>query len=295
MKKFLAILLAFAILVCGAFAAFLGWAVFTERSLRSDLEQLESYEFELLYHIAGESDLLDIAQYDTDSVPVVTKWFTSYLSKVQQSGRIDGKMHDGVYHADVYIGADDEASIEFYYDGQAVFGIKKTIDYIISSLAEDTKLPISILQSVIPEGYISTAQIKTLLGAAKEEQTTRDFVEIARVLIKNLRFRVPTMMEETNFQSELEGLGLSYFSGTTSLNGVDEINIEVGVKNGPYDKYIQLMIADDTDSEGVKLELLLHIKVTDTDEIVVPETIMNEIIEPLASVISLINKAQNDT
>ncbi len=119
-------------IVCGIF---FGRLFFMAKALKEDLQELDSYNFELLYHISGNSDVFNMEQYETEDTPAVTQMFASYIKKMEQGGILSGQMRDGVYHAEVFAEGEEKSSIEFYYDDQAIFGTKKTMNYIIASIA----------------------------------------------------------------------------------------------------------------------------------------------------------------
>ncbi len=292
--KFLAFLGFIAVIVCGVF---LGKMFLTGNALRKDLTELESYNFEVSYHISGDNDVLNMSQYETENTPALTKWFASYIKKMAQGGSISGMVHDDVYHAEVYAEGEEQSSIDFYYHDQAVFGVKKTLDYIISSVAKETDLPISLLQNVTPNGYISSEQIGTLLGIEQESGTAdaieenvlqMNLMKLGKELLFNLKLILPTSVNDNYFQTQLDGVDMSYCRAKTSLNG-EEIKITVGISNETYHKCVYIRIDDINGKEGSALETLLYIKVTDNEPIQVPETISDKIIDTMASMISLIN------
>ena len=288
--KILSFIVLVAVIVCGIF---FGKLFFMGKSLKEDLQELESYKFELLYHVSGNSDVLNMAQYETEDTPAVTQWFASYIKKMEQGGKVSGQMRDDVYHAEVYAEGEEQSSIEFYYDEQAIFGTKKTMNYIISSIASSTKLPVSVLQVATPDSYITLEQINTILGNSTQEEnedktSQLDFVTLGTNLIKELKLILPSKIEDNYFQEQLQDVEMSYCMAKTNINGED-VTLHVGISNGTYHKYVYVRIEDVAQSEGSDLEVLLHINVTENEQIVVPETISDDIIKTLASVITFLN------
>ncbi len=287
MKKFIAVIL-IGILLIGGFL--LGKVFFLESAFRKDLQDLESFEFELFYHISGERDMFDLESSQSEDIPITTKWFTSYLKKMEQGGRVLGEMCDGVYHANVYAEGEEKANLELYYDEQIVFSTKKTMDYIIASVAAETKLPISLLENVTPDGYISTAQITRMLGVREEDiKLSIDGTDLRKMILANSKLLLPVTIKDSYFQQELDALNMAYCSAKTSLDGNKDMQMNMGIQNGEYDKYLYVQFEDFCGQEDCDLELLLHIRVTDTPKIVIPETISEGIVDTVASVLSFLN------
>lgn len=298
--KILSFFLMIAAIICGVF---LGRMVWMENALRKDLEELESYDFELQYHISGDCDILNVEPYETEDTPVVTKWLASYMKKMEQGGSITGDVYDGVCHAEVYAEGEEQPRIEFYYEDQAVFGTKKPLDYMIDTVEKETNFPVSILQNVTPDGYISFEQLQTILGVKKGENSQEtsvgtgdgnegpiDLLGFFRDIAGNTRLVLPASVEENYFQETLASVDISYCSAKTSLNGEDDVKLYVGISNETYQKYIYIRIDDLYGRDGINLELLLHINVTENEKIVIPETISENTVETLTFAISLINE-----
>ncbi len=289
---FLSCIIVLAVIVSGVS---FGRLFFMGNSLRKDLEELESYNFEVFYHISGDSDILNMEQYETEKTPIFTKWFTSYIKKMEQGGSIYGTMHDGVYHAEAYAEGENQSSIDFYYYDESVFGVKKTLDYIIASVADETKLPISLLQKITPNGYVSLEQIKTVLGekqetdgSVEEDVIQMNLMNLGKELIRELQLIIPTTVKDNYFQEQLDGADMSYCLAKTSLNG-EKTEISVGITNEKYHKYIYIRMDDVYGKRGSTLEVLLHINVIENQPIEIPETISDGVINTLASIVSFIN------
>lgn len=266
-----------------------GKLFFMGKALKEDLQELESYNFELLYHVSGDSDVLNMEQYETDETPAVTQWFASYIKKMEQGGKLSGQMCEDVYHAEVFAEGEEQSSIEFYYDDQAIFGTKKTMNYIISSVAGSTKLPIAALQVATPDSYITLEQIYTILGHSTSDKTSElDFVKLGGSLIRELKLILPSKIKDNYFQDQLQERDISYCMAKTKIDGED-VTLHVGISNETYHKYIYVRIEDVCGKKGSNLEVLLHINVTENQQIVVPETISDGIIKTLASVITFLN------
>ncbi len=288
--KILSCLVLISAIVCGIF---FGRLFFIGKELKEDLQELESYNFELLYHVSGDSDVFNMEQYETEETPAVTQWFASYIKKMEQGGKVSGQMRDDVYHAEVFAEGEEQSSIEFYYDEQAIFGTKKTMNYIISSVASSTRLPVSVLQVATPDSYITLEQINTILGnnAVDEnnhEASKLDFVKLGGSLIRELKLILPSEIKDNYFQEQLQDVDISYCMAKTKINGED-VTLHVGISNETYHKYVYVRIGDVCGKEGSNLEMLLHINVTENQKIVVPETISDDIIKTLASVIAFLN------
>ena len=287
--KVLSVLILISAIVCGTLC---GRVFLMGNALKEELQELESYDFDLSYHISGDSDILGIGLYTAGNIPTVTKWFASYFEKMQQGGKILGEVRDNVYHAEVFAEGEEQSSIEFYYDEQAIFGTKKTMNYIIHSGSDSTNLPISVLQVVTPDSYITLEQINTILGVGNDNPNHAvsevDFVELGRNLIGELRVLLPTDVKDNYFQEQLQDVDISYCIAKTKING-ENINLCVGISNETYHKYVYFRIEDVAGKEGSNLEVLLHINVTENQQIVVPEAISDDIIKTLASVIEFLN------
>ena len=288
--KILAVIILF-VAVMGGIS--FGELFFMGKALKEDLQELESYNFELLYHVSGDSDVLNMEQYETEETPAVTKWFASYIKKMEQGGKVSGQMCDEVYHAEVFAEGEDQSSIEFYYDDQAIFGTKKTMNYIIASVASTTKLPVSVLQVATPDSYITLKQINKILGnntleENEDEASKLDFVKMGGNLIRELKLILPSEVKDNYFQEQLQDVDISYCMAKTKINGED-VTLHVGISNETYHKYVYVRIEDVCGKEGSDLEVLLHINVTENQQIVVPETISDDIIKTLASVIAFLN------
>ncbi len=288
LKIFITMLL-FVVMVCGVF---FGRLFFMGKALKEDLQELESYNFELSYHMSGDSDVSGMKLYTMGNVPTVTQWFVSYIEKMQQGGRVSGQVRDDVYHAEVFAEGEEQSSIEFYYDGHAIFGTKKTMDYIIDSVSDSTKLPISVLQAVTPDSYITLKQINTILGADSKELkgvvSDVNFMELGSSLIGELKLLLPSNVKDNYFQEQLQDVDISYCMAKTNINGED-LKLHVGISNETCHKYVYVRIEGVCGKEGSDLEVLLHINVTKNQQIVVPETISDDIIRTLASVIEFLN------
>jgi len=245
--------------------------------------------------VSGDSDVLNMEQYETKGTPAVTQWFASYIKKMEQGGKVSGQMREGVYHAEVFAEGEEQSSIEFYYDDQAIFGTKKTMNYIIASVASSTKLPVALLQVATPDSYITLEQIHTILGVENNIQDVNenknsqlDFIKLGGNLIKELKLVLPSKVKDNYFQGKLQDVEMSYCMAKTKINGED-VTLHVGISNETYHKYVYVRIEDIAQSKGSDLEVLLHINVTENEQIIVPETISDDIIETLASVIKFLN------
>ena len=286
--KLFSFLILAAVIVCGVFFGKLLWM---GNELRKDLQELESYKFELSYHISGDSDVLDIEEYTSEDKPAVTQWFASYIQKMEQGGKVSGQMSNDVYHAEVFAEGEEQSSIEFYYDEKATFGIKKTMNYIIDSVASTTKLPIAVLQVATPDSYITFEQIHTILGdtdSNKEESSQLDFVKLGTGLIQDMKLFLPSEVKDNYFQDQLQDVEISYCMAKTKINGED-VTLYVGISNETYHKYVYVQIADVAGKKDSNLEVLLHINVTELEPIEVPETISDTMINTLASAVSFLN------
>ena len=165
------------------------------------------------------------------------------------------------------------------------------MNYIIASVASSTKLPVSVLQVATPDSYITLEQIHTILGhdGSKEEESSKlDFIKLGTDLIRDLKLMIPSKVKENYFQEQLQDVDISYCMAKTKINGED-VTLYVGISNETYHKYVYVQIADVAGKKDSNLEVLLHINVIENEQIVVPETISDDIIKTLASVITFLN------
>lgn len=285
--KFFFILIIIGILTIGIF---LGYIFLKVNGLKKDIEVMDSINYEVMYHIRGDSDILKMSQYESETTPLATRWLASYIKKMEQGGCVSGKMHDDVLHGFVYAEGEETASIEFYYNDKAIFGIKKTMDYIIDTVEKESGLKISMLKEVTPDGYVSLEQIKTLLGEEHtKDKEPVDLIEQGKDLIKALKWVIPASGKDNYFEDTLKAVKMTYCSPIVTLNGIEGAKIIFGISNTSDDKYIYVRINDLNENEGSDLEVLIHIQAQEDETIVMPETISNDVIEALASVIQLLN------
>ena len=285
--KCFSILITIGILAAGVF---LGHVFLKVYGLKKDLESMDSMNFEVMYHIRGDSDVLKMSRYESDDTPMATRWLASYIKKMEQGGRVSGEIRDDIFHGLVYAQGEEPASIEFYYDDQAVFGIKRTMDYIIDMVEKESGLSISMLKEVTPDGYVSLEQIRTLMG---EENTALqepvDLIEQGKDLINALKCVIPASGKDNYFEETLKDIKMTYCSQIVTVNGIEGAQMTFGIGNTVNDKYIYVRMNDLNDNMGSDLEVLIHIQAQKNEAIVMPETISNDVIEALASVIQLLN------
>ena len=82
---------------------------------------------------------------------------------------------------------------------------------------------------------------------------------------------------------------MTYCSPIVTVNGIEGAQMTFGIGNTVNDKYIYVRMNDLNDNMGSDLEVLIHIQAQKNEAIVMPETISNDVIEALASVIQLLN------
>lgn len=290
MKKILKLLsLVFGVIVVMSLI-FLGYMFVKVSSIKKEMEAMESFDYEVMYHISGDCDIFDMDRYDNDDTSMTTRWFTSYIKKMEQGGRISGEAANEVMHGDVYAEGEDVPSIEFYYEDQAVFGIKKTMDYIIDTVEKETELPLSILKEVTPEGYVTMSQIQRLLGEETVNNSSGlDFIEEGKKLFNALKWVIPASGKGNYFESKLDEVKMTYCAPIVTIDGTKGAQMTFGLGNESDDIYLYMRMNEVNGCEDSDLEMLIHIQENEGQHIEIPEIISDEVIDALASALAFLN------
>ena len=277
-------------LVVLAVCVFIGYTLIKVNQLRQDFESAGSFKYDITYHMNEDSDVFEMSQYESDSVPVITRWLALYIKKMEQGGSISGSVTNDVIHGEVYAEGEEIPSIEFYYDDQVVFGIKRTMDYIINTVEKETNVSLTLLKDMIPDGYVTYEQIQILLGLETAENPDKaDLVQEAKEIYDTLKWVIPVSGKDTYFSATLADVKMFYCAPIAAIDGADGAQIKFGIGQKEKEIYLYVRMNDVNESEGGDLEVLMHIQIEEGNRIIMPEVISDDIIHTLASVIQIIN------
>ena len=273
---------------------FIGYTFIKTNQLKKEFESADNFKYEIMYHINGDSDIFDMAQYEREGIPQVTRWFASYIKKMEQGGSISGSMTNGTIYGEVYAEGEDKPSIEFYYDDQAIFGIKKTLDYMIDTVAKETNVSLSILKEVTPDGYVTYEQIQTLLGVeTSKQENTSDLVKQAREIYDALKWVVPTYVKDNYFSETLSDMKMVYCAPIATIDETNGAQLKFGMGQKDGEIYLYVRMNDVNGCEDSDLEVLMHIQIVGESDLVMPEVVSDDIINTLSTAIQLINSFAN--
>ena len=290
MRRFIKGVFSILLLAVLAGGAFLGYMFFKTNNLKKELEAADNLKYKITYHINGNSDVLNMAQYERDDVPQFTRWLASYIKKMEQGGSISGSMANGIIHGEVYADGENHPSIEFYYDDQAIFGIKKTLDYMIDTVEKEANVSLSLLKEVTPDGYVTYEQIQTLLGIDTSKQNnTMDLVQQAREIFDTLKWVIPVSGKDNYFSETLSDMKMIYCAPIATIDEAKGAQLKFGIGQKDGEIYLYVRMNDVHGSEGSDLEALMHIQTADESNLAMPEVVSDDIINTLSTAIQLIN------